>query len=287
MHGLAGAGMGEAEFPGMQHLAGIMARRSRRVKGVAQERMAEVFHVDPDLMGPAGVQGAFDNRADAGQLLGYAPGGEGGAAAPVEHSHFFALDGVAANQGLDGPAARSGKESLDEGEVDFCDGTGGKLAGEMGMGGVVPGDHEASAGVLVEPVDDPGPPLAADAGKRGAMRQQGMDQSMAGMAGGGVDHQARRLVEDHDIGVFEEDIERDVLGLEQGGLGGRLGQGDQGAGPDFVARFGGLSLEGGVALPDEGLQAGAREVRQLSREEPVQPIPRGACIDSELRHLRE
>jgi hypothetical protein len=136
-------------------------------------------------------------------------------------------------------------------------------------------------------VDNAGALLAADAGEGCAMRQERMDERMARVAGGGMDHEARRLVEDQQIGVLEEDIERDFLGLEQGGFGGGFRDGHEGVVSDFVAGFGGLSGESNVALLDEGLQPGAGDVGQLSSQETVQPIPRGACIDSELRHLPE
>jgi hypothetical protein len=126
--------------------------------------MAEVFHVDADLMGAAGVEGALEEGADAGDLLGDAPGGAGGAAAAVQDGHLFAMDGVAADLVFDDAGALVGEVALNEGEVDFCDGAAGELAGEMGVGGVCDGYYEAAAGVFVEAVDDAGTLLAADAG---------------------------------------------------------------------------------------------------------------------------
>ena len=129
----------------------------------------------------------------------------------------------------------------------------------------------------------PGALLAADAGEGGAMGEQGVDERMARVAGGGVDDEAGRLVEDEEIGVLEKDVEGDVLGLEEGGLGGGLGEGDERAGAELFAGFGRFSGERDVALLDEGLEAGAGEVGYFFCEEPVEPVARGACIDSELR----
>ena len=66
------------------------------------------------------------------------------------------------------------------------------------MGAVVLGHHHQAGGVLVEPVHDARPLDAADAGQAvAAMGDQRIDQRAGGMAGGGMHHQALRLV-DHD-----------------------------------------------------------------------------------------
>jgi hypothetical protein len=117
------------------------------------------------------------------------------------------------------------------------------------------------------------------------MGEEGVDQGVAGVAGGGMDDQAGGLVEDEEVGVLEEDVEGDLLGLEEGGLGGGLGDGDEVAGADSVAGLGGLSGEGDVALLDEDLEPGAGEVGDRCGEEAVEAMAPGACIDSELRHL--
>jgi hypothetical protein len=151
----------------------------------------------------------------------------------------------------------------------------------MGVGGVCTGGDEAAAGVLIQAVDDARALLAADAREGGAMGKQGVDQGVARVARGGMDYEAGRLVDDQEVGVLEEDVERDILGLEERRLRGRFGNGDRISGADFVARFGGLSAEGDMALPDESLQPRARQVRDILRQETVQAVPRGACIDSE------
>ena len=60
----------------------------------------------------------------------------------------------------------------------------------------------------------PGALDPADAGQAvAAVKQQGVDQRAAGAAGGRVDHHADRLVDDDQLVVLVEDVERDVLGL--------------------------------------------------------------------------
>jgi hypothetical protein len=287
MERLAGARVGKAELPCVEHLTLILAGLAACVKGVAEERMAEVLEVDADLMGAAGVEGTLDEGADAGELLEDAPAGTGGASAAVEDGHFFSMDGMAADGILDGAAAWAGEVAADEGEVDLRHRPAGKLAGEMGVGEVVLCDDQAAAGVLVQAMDDAGALLAADGAEGAAMGQQGMDERMAGVASGGMDDEAGGLVEDEEVRVFVEDIERDILGLQEGGLGGGLGDSHESAVADGVAGFGGFSGEGDVALFDEGLEARAGEVRQHAGKESVQPISRGARINQELRHVLE
>jgi hypothetical protein len=102
-----------------------------------------------------------------------------------------------------------------------------------------------------------------------------------------MDHEAGGLVEDEEVRVFEEDIERNILRLEQGGLRRRLADRDGVASVYFVARFGGFSRECDVALLDERLKSRAGEMGDLCGEEAVEPVAGGACVDSELGHLFE
>jgi hypothetical protein len=52
--------MSEGELPGVQHLPGIIAGAFAAVQFIAQDRMAEMMEMDPDLVGPATVEGAFE-----------------------------------------------------------------------------------------------------------------------------------------------------------------------------------------------------------------------------------
>ena len=96
-----------------------------------------------------------------------------------------------------------------------------RLVRAVGLGD----DHDA-AGVLVEAVDDARPLDAADAGKAGAaMVDQRVDQRAGPVAGAGMDDEAGRLVDDDQVVVLVEDVERDRLALRLGRL--RLRQVDR------------------------------------------------------------
>ena len=85
------------------------------------------------------------------------------------------------------------------------------------MGDVVAGDENQAAGFLVETMHDAGTRLAADLRKLGEAVQQRVDQRAAiavvvGGARSGVHHHAGRLVDDGEVVVLVDDIERNIFG---------------------------------------------------------------------------
>jgi len=100
-----------------------------------------------------------------------------------------------------------------DGEVElFHGGALGKLGGEGLVGDVGFGDDETARGVFVEAVDDAGPLDTADAGELAlAVMEEGVDECAVGVSRGWVDDHAVRLMEDKEVLVFENNVERDVL----------------------------------------------------------------------------
>ena len=83
---------------------------------------------------------------------------------------------------------------------------------------------------------DAGPLHAADAGQAlAAMGDQRIDQRAGFVAGGGVNHQTARLLDDDDVVVLMDDIERDVLRFRLGGNGRRHANSDRIAGSDMIS----------------------------------------------------
>ena len=94
-----------------------------------------------------------------------------------------------------------------------------------------------------------------------------------GMAGAGMHHEARRLVDDDERVVLIDDIERNGFGAGLGGTGG--GQAEL----ESVARFDpvfrvhyGRRAQGDVALLDQALHAGAAQLGQALAQEAVEPL---------------
>ena len=83
--------------------------------------------------------------------------------------------------------------------------------------------HDQQSGrVSVDAMDDAGPHHAADARQRGAaMGDQRVDQRACVVAGGRMHHHADRLVDDDQVLVFKDDIERDRLAAGLGRSGRR------------------------------------------------------------------
>jgi hypothetical protein len=117
------------------------------------------------------------------------------------------------------------------------------------------------------------------------MRQQGVDQGVVGIAGGGMNDQAGRLVEHQEVGILEQDLKVARLGERRGGLG--LGN------VDHVA-FAAFDLAGGLfyrrparqahpAALDQSFYAGPREARQDIGQRAVKPLAgRVFCNGHEL-----
>ena len=136
--------------------------------------MAKVLQMHADLMRAAGVQGALHQRADR-QHLHHAPRRPRGAAALAgDHGHLLALDRMPPDGRLDHPSLLR-KITASQGQVDLGHRAAGKLPREVLVGGVVFRDEQAPARILVEPVHDARPVLAADGGEITAVREQRID----------------------------------------------------------------------------------------------------------------
>ena len=167
------------------------------VDGVAEDGAAEGPAVDADLVGAAG-SGA---KGEPGEVVGAAEGlpfGLGGLSGGVG---LHAPAGLAGDfqQGLVDEATFGCRGALDDGPVEFA----GAALGEerlCGMqGGAAEGDDEASRGVGVEAVDEPGAVLAA-----GELGKPVLDRGAA--AWPGVHRQARGFVQDDEALVLKQDV---------------------------------------------------------------------------------
>lgn len=174
------------------------------------------------------------------------------------------------------PRGRSGPP--DEGEVAAFERAGpavvGKLGGELGVGTVGLRHHHDPGGVLVEAMDDAGPSHPADARKAlAAVGDQGVHQGAGHVAGGGVDHHPARLVDDDELVVLEQDIERDVLRRRRRRLRRRQNHRDGIAGVDAMARIKDCAAaDRHLASEDQRLKPRARQIGNRYGERAVEPI---------------
>ena len=171
--------------------------------------------------------------------------------------HLLPVIGRAANVRLDAADERA-RGAARDGEIGTLDIVGGEHVGEGGVGRfALGGDHDAGR-ILVEAVDDAGAGDAADAGEsRAAMKEQGVDQRTTLGAARGVDDEAGRLVDDDEVFVLEDDVERNVFRFRQRADGDRQVDGVDGAGDDLGAGVGRrLAVGGDTAFLDQYPQAG-------------------------------
>ena len=191
----------------------------RAIDAVAQQRMADMGEMHPDLMGAAGLELAGQQRGDrlaVAPVEGFLdfPMGDGLAAA-FAHRHFLPRMRMPVDRRIDGAALAVGHVP-GERHVAAPHRAGaaviGELRGQRLVRPVVLRHHHQPGGVLVEPMHDARPPDAADPGKaRAAMGDQRIDQRAGFMAGGGMHDESLGLVDDDDVVILIDDIERDIL----------------------------------------------------------------------------
>ena len=118
------------------------------------------------------------------------------------------------------------------------------------------------------------------------MGDQRVDQRAALVAGGRVDNQSLRLVDDDDVVVLVDDIERDILALRL--RRHRLGHVDcdRIAGGDMISGVAdGGPLGGDGTGQDQRLQPRARQFRAEHREHAVEAGRSLVAADGDLQPL--
>ena len=241
----------------------------RPVHRVPQNGVADVRHVDPDLVGAPGLQSAL-HIGIAGEPLQHGPVGHRAPAAR-HHRHLLPVRRVAADGGVHRAAVLPEIPDHDA-PVNPGQGVVLKLGGELLVGEVVFRRDEEAGGVPVDPVDDAGPQLPPDAGEGvPAVVEQGVDQRAVRVAGGRMDHQPLGLVHHDHVAVLVHHIQGDVLGRHVHRLRVRQGNGHGLSPAQAVVFRQGLSGSGDPPLLAQPGGGGAGHIRQLSGQPGVQP----------------
>jgi hypothetical protein len=195
---LAGGGVGECELPRMEHVA--LEISATAVGGISGDGMPEVFQMHANLVGASGFWLAL-HQGFAFAGLEHAVVGEG-IAASFHDGHLLAVDGVAADGGLDGAVWHAGR-AIDEGEVGFFHIAGGELVGELAMGGFGFCNDEAAGGFFVQPMHDAGALDAAYDLDAGAMVEKAVGEGAFAVARAGMDYEPSGFVEDEQVFILE------------------------------------------------------------------------------------
>ncbi len=258
--------------------------------------MADVGEVGPDLMGPAGEQLDLDvgdpapvaeraqvalrapDRAGSGERVEVAidlailVGGRqlGGVATPI-----LVVAYVPGDQVLLGAQAPDRERA-----VALVDAAIAEHVTERAVGHVVLGTDDEAAGVAIQSVHDTRPLDAAD-GETRDTEEERVDEGAIGVAGGRVHDHARRLVDDEDRVVFEDDVEGQVLGHDTRRRGRRLANLDALTRPHLRRRFARRAVDEHPALGDPLAPARAGVMRQPGRHKDVEAGGPRLVIDLE------
>src|SRR5437763_15256154 len=123
-----------------------------------------------------------------------------GLAAAFTHRHAVARTRVAIDRTINRAMRAVGRPS-NKREIPALERRGaaaviGELCSERRMRAIVLRYHHEAGRILIEPVDDSGPALAADAGEAvTAMGNQGIDQRSGPVTGGGMNDETGRLID--------------------------------------------------------------------------------------------
>src|SRR5205807_1605999 len=92
------------------------------------------------------------------------------------------------------------------------------------MGRIILGDDETTTRLFVETMNDAGTLFAADSRQRRTVVEERIDESVFAMTSTRMNDKPRRLIDDDEIVVFEEYLERDHLWQHLDLFQRRLGQ---------------------------------------------------------------
>src|SRR5579864_7548087 len=171
--------------------------------------MTERGEVDPDLVGPAGVEVTTQKRMAAPSLD---DGVTRARIAPAAHDrHAFAILRMPPDGALQ-LACVVVHAAAHDGEVDPAESPIAELRRESAMARVVARDDDEPRRPFVETMNDARPRDAAGGGPHTAASEQRVDERARLVAGSRVDDHAGWFVDHRDVAVLVQDLERDVFG---------------------------------------------------------------------------
>ena len=113
-----------------------------------------------------------------------------------------------------------------------------------------------------------------------------MDQWAALVPVSGMRRHAGRLIDDDEVVILEQHLERDFLRLGLGFPRHRPGDLDRLAGGGVLRRLGRFAVDENAAVAHEPLDAATRNVRQPGGEIAVEPLAWERLVDRHHRRLR-
>ena len=166
--------------------------------------MVQMRHVHANLVRATGFELHLHQRVHA-VFLQHAVVADGLAPAAADR-HACAVAAVAPDGGF--YRAAGDQDAIDQRDIFALDGARGELRDEVLARALGLGHHQQPRGILVEAVHDAG---ARQRRQRRRVVQQGIHERAFAVTGAGMHHQPRRFVDDEQLGVLVNEVERDIL----------------------------------------------------------------------------
>jgi hypothetical protein len=193
----------------MQHLSRKILCETRRIDFVAKHWVTEVMKMHANLMGPSTVQPALDKSGPLTRpndaILSFSR--------PSAHSsraHSLSMDWMPSDLFFDHTSWLA-QLSGDECEIDLLYTARGELPGYFAVRSVILGYDKAPARFFVETMNNSRALFTADSRQRRAVVEERVDQSVFAMTRTRMNYKARGLIDNNEIVVFEENLERNSL----------------------------------------------------------------------------
>ena len=146
-----------------------------------------------------------------------------------------------------------------------------KFLDETPVGIIRPRDDQRTRGSFVEPVHDSRPCRAANRGKLPEAIEQGADQRSARFSGARMHYDSGGLIDDGEVIVFVENLQRNRFRSDGERLGRRNFNFYFFSGFDAMRRLRGDAVDVHSAPGDEFLKARSAEIGRMSREITIEP----------------
>lgn len=249
---------------------------------IADQRMPDVRHVNANLVGPSGLQAAFDQAGDRRCILRSEPlldlpVSDRMPAGGLHDSYFLPVALRSGQVGVD-RALEAGWRSPYEGDIGSfqraCLSVIGKLRRKALVSQIGLGNDQKAARILVDPVNNAGAFDAANSGQTvAAMVDERIDKRSRPVASTRMNHETCGFVDDDEVIVFVNDGQRDVFALRLGVLRLRNCQGKPITLVDPVFRLNYFApAYGDVAGLDQGLNSISAQRVQPARQDGIKAL---------------
>src|SRR5215470_469504 len=234
------------------------------VDRIADERVLECCEVNTDLVRPAGLQSAGEQRA-FGETLSHFVMCYGSLAGRHDR-HRRALDRVPPDRRVDVSATT--QHAVHESKVLATDGPRLKLPNELALRGLGLRDREESARVPVQSMHDSG---ARDGGELRRMVHECVGQCPVTISGAGMNDEPGWFVDHEQQLILVHDRERELLRFDRSVVKFRQWRDDQALPPEHAVLGGdGRATYGDAPGLDPRFETATRVLRHQTRERLVE-----------------